>query len=177
MCDLSPSSVEYVCRHISSPHIARRYGYWESVAECGVMDRSAYRASSEAFQTEGASQGSFNFRSSSSPPNREPYLHPWSSALNYANPSYSSNQDYFCGQVKSLNFKNPTSSLSYVDSLSSSCKSPSTDADLIRKVHSWSKDPSWVGVHSDGNIKSFSNIPKISIYHKSTLEKLRKDWE
>merc|ERR1719369_2058790 len=46
MLDLSQASVEYICKHVPSPNIARRFGY--KLSEPDGVDRFVMRAISQA---------------------------------------------------------------------------------------------------------------------------------
>merc|ERR1711936_761996 len=56
-------------------------------------------------------------------------------------------------------------------------KSPSTDRSLTNKVNSWLKDPSRSFLPSPGVKSKLTEIPRIFIYHQSTLKNYIKTWK
>merc|ERR1712029_899136 len=154
MKDLSRESVEDVCTHFRSPHIARKYGHKIYSDYQDPYLSAMQRALSVDSRTE----------YDSSPPPPVP-----------VRPSRG------CDEVKSrkqaMSWQEGDYQL-YCKSLSHST-ADQHNRDLIRKTKSWrSAPPSSVKVTSGdkNNQFRFSEIPKIFIYHSSTLKNYFKSW-
>merc|ERR1712168_926024 len=138
---LSPTCVEYLYRHTVSPNIARRCGYVDSRQETTMYQ---------------ASEISSSF-SSTLPYLRARSTGPVGQWINPTGPQ----------QRKSFNFENLSTLPSLYNSTASSYRSLSTEPELIRQVQSWSTESR----HNSVNRNSRSSIPRLSIYHKSTIRK------
>eukprot|EP00092_Neocalanus_flemingeri_P049701 GFUD01057206.1.p1 GENE.GFUD01057206.1~~GFUD01057206.1.p1 ORF type:complete len:173 (+),score=41.52 GFUD01057206.1:52-519(+) len=155
MFDLSQASVEYVCKNVTSPNIARRFGH--KLSDAGGVER-CMRATSQAPIIR-------------STPNKDLSQRPRSSAASYDSSYISTNQKFYRGQVKYV--KDENSSI-FSPPMT---KSPNTDAVLTRRVNSWLKDPSRAVLPSTGIKSKLSEIPKIFIYHQSTLKTYLRSWQ
>eukprot|EP00092_Neocalanus_flemingeri_P058707 GFUD01070022.1.p1 GENE.GFUD01070022.1~~GFUD01070022.1.p1 ORF type:complete len:169 (-),score=36.82 GFUD01070022.1:24-491(-) len=155
MFDLSQTSVEYVCKNVTSPNIARRFGH--KLSDAGGVER-CMRATSQAPILRSTANKDFSHR-------------PRSSAASYDSSYISTSQRFYRGQVKSF-----TDEDSAIFSPTRS-NSPNTDRALTHRVNSWLKDPSRAVLPSTGIKSKLSEIPKIFVYHQSTLKTYLRSWQ
>merc|ERR1712106_780959 len=157
MLDLSQASVEYVCKNVTSPNIARRFGH--KLNDVGGIDRQYVRATSQDPHIQ-----SHSYRS------RQDVQRSRSSVPSYTSSHISTTQNCYRGQVKSLHEGHETISYPQLSN------SQNTDRALTNRVNSWLKDPSRAVLPSTGIKSKLSEIPKIFIYHQSTLKNYLKSW-
>merc|ERR1711915_695262 len=163
MHDLSRSTVEYVCKNVTSPNIARRFGH-------KLIEDKA-----DTWETQ---------KSSLSPPSRPSRRQTRSpSSLHQFESSKASMPVYQSRQKPAIesNFYKPSpqdgENLTNGSQYTSVAHGANPEnKDLTKKVNSWMKDPKR-GILPSMNIKnSLSNVPRIFIYHQSTLTKYFKSW-
>merc|ERR1712198_43342 len=154
MHDLSRSTVEYVCKNVTSPNIARRFGHKL------LEDKTDTREAPKTFLSPPPRPSRRQTRSPST-------LHQFESSKT-SMPIYQTRQK-------------PAIEPSFYKSSGQQYASVPQGAnpenkDLTKKVNSWMKDPKR-GILPSMNIKnSLSNVPRIFIYHQNTLTKYFKSW-